>query len=185
MLKLTKPYKTCQRWNVTQGFHEIHKAVDIGGKYGEDLVSPFNGKVVNITEDIPEQTIDLSKEDLRRGYGLTIQSIEDPDLYFMHWHTLPFFSVSEGETVRQGQPVCEMGNSGMVYQNGIYVEVDLRLIPPYRGTHTHCELYKKNPDGTRTYLDYLQYIDWDLEIEYDVSTFISLIIKNMLRLLKK
>ena len=179
MLKLCKLYKSCTPSHITQGFHDKHKAVDIRGSYGEDLVAPFNAKVINIVEDVPEQNIDLSLEDLRRGYGILLQSIENPSVEFLIWHTLPVFAVSEGDTVLQGQPVCEMGNSGFVMQDGKYVDVDLRIIPPYKGTHAHVALRIDTVP-----VDYLQFVDWTIPIKYDPFLFISKILRNFLRLLK-
>jgi len=149
------------------------------GKYGEDIVSPFNAKVINIVDSVPEQVIDTSLEDLRRGYGITLQSIEDPSITWMVWHTLPVFAVEEGETVLQGQPICEMGNSGFVYEDGQYVPIDLRTVPPYKGTHSHIELYINNER-----VDYLKYVDWIIPIQYDERGFIMRVIASFIKLLK-
>lgn len=180
MIKLCRLFQKCTPNNITQGFHDGHKAVDISGSYGEDIVSPFNAKVIDIVEDVPEQNVDESLEDLRRGYGIKLRSIENPSIEFLVWHTLPIFAVEEGETVLQGQPICEMGNSGFVYQGGQYVEIDLRTVPPYKGTHAHVELYI---DGER--VDYLKYVDWLIPIKYDAFAFISKILRNFFKLLNK
>lgn len=181
MIKLCKLYSSCTPLQVTQGFHDGHKAIDIAGAYGEDIVAPFNAKVIDIVEDVPEQNVDnLSLDDLRRGYGIKLRSIEDPTIEFLVWHTLPIFSVEEGETVLQGQPICEMGNSGFVLTGGQYVPIDLRTVPPYKGTHAHVELYI---NGER--VDYLKYVDWLIPIKYDVLAFIGKILRNFLRLLNK
>ena len=185
VMKICKPFKNANPKSITQMFSQAHQAVDFAGNYGEDLVAPFNAIVVNVVESIDEQTIDENKDDLRRGYGVKLRSVEEPSLSISFWHNLPIHPVEKGEFILQGTPVGEMGNNGWVESNGKVVDIDLRTIPPFPGTHCHITFGQTNPDGSYTPLDYLKYIDWNIPINYDVATFLRLMFKNILRLLQK
>ena len=179
-MKLCKPYKSCTPQKMTQGFNPQHRANDWAGSYGEDLVAPFNGKVASI---ITAENIDTGEE-LLYGYGIRIISAEDPSFYLSYWHCLPFFGVDVGDYVNMGQPIAEMGNSGFVFSGGKYVDIDIRTIPPYPGTHAHISCGKKNDDGSYTEMDYSTLIDWSIPINYDAKTFIWAILKKIMNFLK-
>lgn len=185
MIRICKPFRSATKASITQGFHPSHQANDFAGSYGEDLCAPFNATVANVVESVEDQTIDANKDDLARGYGIRLISTDDPNYSITYWHTLPLFSVAKGDIVLQGQPIAEMGNSGFVVSGGEIVPIDLRTVPPYKGTHVHISFGRIKPDGNYEALDYSQFIDWLIPINYDVVTFLGLIWKNFLRVLQK
>ena len=180
-MKICKPFKNATKASITQGFHSEHLANDFAGKYGEFLVSPFNGKVVNI---IGAETLDGSQDLLRNGCGIKIQSAEDPSMSISYWHTLQIFPVKKGDVVLMGQPVAQLGNTGFVLANGKYVEIDIRTLPPYPGTHVHITYGKVKEDGTYENLDYSSFIDWDIPIKYDLITAIMATLQSIKNILK-
>ena len=181
-MKISRPYKECLPSHLTQGFTKGgHEANDFGYKYGTFLVSPFNAKVLNI---ITAQNIDITGEELRRGYGIRLQSIEDPTLSCTYWHCQPFFPVEIGDTILQGQIVAMMGNSGFVESNGVYVEIDMRTIPPFKGTHVHWSMGQQIGD-TYFSLDPSLWIDWSIPINYNVFQAASIILKKIFSFLNK
>ena len=179
-MKLTKPYKECQPSHLTQGFHENHKANDWGFKYGTFIVAPFNAKVLTIRK--PDNVSELP-EYLRGGCGIRIQNIEDPTVSMTIWHCNNFFPVQEGDTVLQGQPIAIMANSGFVMANGKYVEIDIRTIPPYPGTHAHISMGQEK-GGVYTDLDYSKFIDWSIPISYNWFDTTKIILKKALAFLQ-
>ena len=181
-MKICKPYRECQQWHLTQGFKPDHLANDWGYKYGTFLVAPFNAKVLSI---VGADKIGTDTSYLRGGYGIRIQSIEDPTLSMVYWHTLPVFPISVGDIVLIGQPICQMGNSGFVLSAEGYVEVNIRTLPPYPGTHTHVTIGHNNSDGTYTPLDFSKLIDWSIPIKYDLLTSIMSVLNRIAYLFKK
>lgn len=172
-----KPYKNAKPSDITQGFSDTHKANDWVSAYGTWLVAPFNGKVVAIQG---ADKLDSSDFEMERGCGIRILSIENPEIGFCYWHTLEFFPVKVGDTVLQGQPIAQMGNTGFVYSNGGYVLIKNRLDGNHPGTHAHISC------GTQEeYFDYSKLIDWSIEVKYDLLTTISAVIQNIINFLKK
>jgi murein DD-endopeptidase MepM/ murein hydrolase activator NlpD len=150
---------------ITQTYSEKHKAVDWFLEYGEFLVAPFNGRVIDIITD--ENIYDCFWNDFRRGYGIVMKS-DTENLYVLYWHCLQAFPVNKQQVIRQGQPVAQAGNSGLCYSNNVLVKDEDKLKPPFPGTHLHEEVFTSNPDGTRTYIDPLTIIDWSIKINYSV-----------------
>jgi len=181
MLKISKPFRNCTPQSLTQGFSQSHQAVDFAGKYGEFLVAICNSKILNT---ITAENIESTGEELRRGYGIRLQSVENPAVSYTYWHCLAFFPVKIGDTVLQGQPVAQMGNSGFVLSNGKYVEIDIRTIPPYPGTHLHWSMGTNNSDGTYTPLDPSKLIDWSIEIKYSIIDTIKAFLQSISNFLK-
>jgi murein DD-endopeptidase MepM/ murein hydrolase activator NlpD len=181
-LKICKPYKGATPSSITQGFHPAHQAVDMGGKYGQFLLSPFNARVLTIVKG---EGLSTDTDPLRGGYGVRLQSTEDPTLAMVYWHCLPFFPVSVGDIVLQGQPVAQMGNSGFVLSGGKYVEIDIRTIPPFPGTHVHWTMGRNNADGTYTPLDPSTLIDWTIPVgDTGILEAIKKVLANISKLFK-
>ena len=180
MKKISKPFKKCTPQSLTQGFSESHRANDFGGKYGEFLVAVCNSIVVGITT---ANNIETSGEELRRGFGIRLQSIEYPTLSYTYWHCQPFFPLNIGDIVLQGQPVAMMGNSGFVLSNGNPVEISIRTIPPYPGTHVHWSMGQQIGQDYIP-LDPLSLIDWDIPINSDVITTVKIILIKILSFIK-
>lgn len=185
MIKIVRPFKNATKASITQGFiPKEHEANDFAGNYGEDLVAPFTCKILSIVESPEKLVLEENNEPLLRGYGIRMQSTEDPTLSITYWHCLPIFPVDVGDYVDRGKPVAEMGNSGFVLAGWRYVEVDRRTKPPYPGTHVHISFGRTNAGGSYTPLDYQAYIDWIIPINYDMRTFLMAMFKKILNVLK-
>jgi len=182
MIKICRPFKNARPKSISQGFNSQHFANDFAGGYGEILVAPFNAKVANVVGEGP---LDGSDASLRQGCGVRLVSIEDPTLSISYWHTLPFFPVKKGDTVAQGQFVAQMGNTGFVMSGGKYVEINIRLIPPYPGTHTHISFGQHDSVGNYTNLDYSKFIDWSIPITYNPILEMKALLQRLINLLKK
>lgn len=178
---MLKPFKSCQKSSITQGFiYPAHTAVDFRGVYGTWLVAPEKCIVYKI---VSPTTIDLNPENpqLKRGYGMRLESLENANRFFLYWHCLPIFPVSEGNIVEAGQSVAQMGNSGEVrtLEGGI-VPLDQRDKPPYPGTHLHEEM---TIDGIA--VDPSLYIDWSQEVNpSNTLSAIQSILNKIVNLLK-
>ncbi len=177
-MKICKPFKKCSVSNITQGFSNSHKAIDFFDVYGTFLVAPENCIVEYISSE--------SLEPLMTGYGMRLRSTSNPYLFYSYCHTLPIFPVLVGEIIRQGQIICQMGNSGCVFSNGKYVPVEDRTKPPYYGTHLHFAIFTEM-NGKREYKNPMDCIDWELPVRYsafDVVKAISKITLKMIGILK-
>lgn len=181
MIKISKPFRKASQLSITQGFSNSHQANDFGGKYGEFLVAVCDSKVVNV---VTATNIETSGDELRRGYGIRLQSITNPGFSYTFWHCQPFFPVEIGDIVMQGQPVAMMGNSGFVLSNGKVVEIDIRTIPPYPGTHVHWSAGVTVNDAY-TPLDPSALIDWSITVNYNALTAINIILRKILNFLGK
>ncbi|MCK9370874.1 M23 family metallopeptidase [Candidatus Dojkabacteria bacterium] len=176
MIKICKPFKSCTPNKLTQEFSEYHKANDYASFYSDYLVAPFNCKIATI-RTTPK--LDYSDFDLKAGCGIRMVSIEDPTISCVYWHCLPVFPVSEGDTVLQGQPVACMGNTGWVESNGVYVPINIRLFPPFPGTHVHLSISKNDVP-----FDFSKNIDWTIPVNFDLKATIQNTVNKILSLLK-
>ena len=50
-MKIKKPYRKAQRWHLTQGFHDKHKAIDLHYNYGCFLTAPELCRIKYIITD--------------------------------------------------------------------------------------------------------------------------------------
>jgi len=179
MIKCCYPFKGFTNKSITQGYNSNHFAVDFTAPYGTFMVAPFNCKISCI---VSGNVLDNSVSGLESGYGIRMVSIEDPNVSVCYWHCLPVFPVSVGDTVLQGFPVAQMGNSGYVLSNSELVPLSKRLIPPNLGTHCHCSMNIKG-ESIEGIVDIRNYWDRTIEIKYDLkTTILSLInkIKNII-----
>lgn len=180
MIKLGVPFKGAKLQNMSQGFSQEHQANDWASYFGQFLVAPFNAKILVIRGvQNPQDIVVGDNSFLEGGCGIRLQSIEDPTLSMVYWHCQDVFPVNVGDRVFRGEPVAMMGNTGFVYSGGQYVSIDRRLIPPYPGTHVHWTMGINNADGTYTALDPHVYIDYNLEVSFDLLTTIQQLIKKI------
>ena len=182
-MKISKPYKGAKLSDISQGFHQEHQANDWVAPFGTFLVAPFNAKVIAIVKG---EGLTTDPNPFKAGYGIRLQSVEDPTLALVYWHCQPVFPVELRETVIQGSPVAMMGNSGYVISGGKYVEPEARTKSPYPGTHVHITIGRNNIDGTYTPLDYSSLIDWTVPVTgVGILQAIAITFKKILTLLKK
>ena len=172
-IQMKKPYKKAQRWHLTQGFHDKHKAIDLSYAYGTLLTAP---ELSRITWIITDKNFDENLEPLSRGYGIVMTSL-DGQREHHYWHCLPIFPVNVGDIVQAGQIVAQMGNSGFVMKGGKFVLLKDRLKYPYPGKHLH---YAMKVDGK--IVNPLDYINWDLPVNYNIFDIISAITKVLLKM---
>ena len=149
---------------------------------GTFFVAPFPCVVGNVRGAV---TLDNSEDDLRNGCGIKLVSTQDPRISLSYWHTLPVFNHVKGDFLQQGEVCAEMGNTGWVETNGKLVPVDIRLIPPYPGTHTHISMGRNNEDGTYTAMDYSSQIDWSIPVSYNLIKTIQGFLRNISNLFNK
>ena len=163
-MTLTKFFKNFKPDNISQTYHAGHLALDIvsEGKglingYGKPLCAPEQCLVLGISGDTysPDNHTAITK-----GYGVRLRGMETGHEY-LFWHCMPLFPVWGGQTVQRGQIVAYMANSGNVYMGTKYVPIEQRLVPPYRGTHLHFEMFK---GGNR--ISPLSHINWSWEPNY-------------------
>jgi len=176
-IKICKPYREAKPNQLTQGFSKEHQAVDFGYRYGTFLVAPEDCRIFAITTS---ESIDEKLEGLARGYGVFMEALGNPKRRYGYWHCLPIFPVKIGDIVNQGQIVGQMGNSGFVISGGEFVPVEIRTKKPYRGTHLHWSMTIDNVPQNP-----LDFINWEIEIKYDIFTAIRNILNKILVLLKR
>ena len=183
-MKICRPFKNASVLSITNGFSQEHQANDFSCKFGEFLVAVCNSKVLSIV-GIESDMDEPDMGSLSNGYGIRLQSTEDPTITYTYWHCQGIFGLKKGDIILQGQVVAMGGNSGFVLSNGELVEVDRKLIAPFPGTHLHWSMGKNNPDGTYTALDPSKLISWEISINYSIIDTISLFLKSIFNFLKK
>jgi murein DD-endopeptidase MepM/ murein hydrolase activator NlpD len=186
-MKFLKPFKCASLNNVTQGFNATHRAIDwlpsrkagFGG-YGTPLVAPEDGIVHTV------YTINNPKEDddgklITNGFGLWI--IGDSGRDHLIWHTQPVMPVSLNDRVKRGQIVAYCGDSGNVFENGVYVPIEQRNIPNFLGTHLH-QMMTDIGEGKGSPVDPLPLIDFDTEPSYTIFDELKAISITLLKISK-
>ena len=167
---MIKPFKKASWGNINQGYHEGHKAVDWGARYGTPLVAPERVLIQGVNGELytPNDTRPLAY-----GYGVKMKGLESGYEY-LYWHNLPFHPVSSGDIVEAGQIVGYMGNSGNVYSDGKYVPIDERTHPAHKGTHLHQEVYL---NGEK--VDFVKLIDFSVEPSYTIMDELSAMARSL------
>jgi len=190
VIKICKPFKNAKTWHISQPFGvnpqsyqpDGHVGVDwANGRKGTWLVSPVKCRVIKVVGAI--SLTEGSEIEIRRGYGIVLESLVDVNTFYLHWHCNPVFPVSEGDFVDQGQRVAQMSNSGYVFHAGEYVPISERL-GTNKGVHTHFEGYHL-VNGKKEYFDTTPLIDWSIEIpDKGILVAISNVIAKIIKLLK-
>jgi hypothetical protein len=158
------PYQGAKKIHITQGYSEQHKAIDLAFSecYGKPLVGVFNKSIVF---ELNEATSPLQKNPGSRGFGIHLKDLES-DLHCVYFHTLGIFPKKRLENVLMGEITGFLGNSGYILDNkGVYVPLEKRPYFPYPGSHLHFEVFKVEEDGSRIYLNPMDYIDWSIGAE--------------------
>lgn len=187
----SKPYQNAELSHISQYFGvnpkdyqpNGHTGLDMVAKYGTWLSAPNDCKVVNV---ITVTNIGTSLAPLRRGFGIVLQQIADPTIYYLYWHCLPVFPIRIGDIVKQGDIVAQMGNSGFVMKGGKVVPIEDRNKSPYLGTHVHYEKFTES-NGVREYLNPLTETIWSTEIKDEmpeVANSAKVVLNKMLKMIK-
>ncbi len=189
--KLTKPFKGMTVANISQTYHEGHKALDLCkpssiASYGTPLCAPEDCTVLNISGD--KYTPDSTKG-LKNGYGIYLKGMETGYSY-LFWHIMPIVPVNIGDTVKRGSIVAFMGNAGLVYVGNTYVPLEERTASPFKGTHLHLEMFDKGYQlfSAKKFVNPLDHIDFSLEPGYsnvDVMKATVFVFKKILSLTSK
>jgi murein DD-endopeptidase MepM/ murein hydrolase activator NlpD len=149
------PVKNC-KWalypvgDITQWFGENpklyaplgldgHNGIDIVRPHGEHLYAVEDGIICNVKEDL-------------EGYGKHVRLIsksKDKRNYHRDWvyGHLSFIAVKNGQEVKAGQYLGNMGNTGFVVSG--QTANGFRKANPYAGTHLHfgCRYVKESASG--------------------------------------
>ncbi len=186
------PYKGARKTDITQNFYNIqnfsiqgftglqHNALDFArfsNMYGTFLVAPEDVTITNII-DSPIVTDNLDA--FKYGYGLLMKG---KDYYHCYWHCLPVFPVSIGQTVKQGEIVAQMGNSGYSWSGGGVTNPNT-AVQTKAGTHLHWEVFTLE-NGARKYVDPLPLIDWAIPINYSVLKVVETLLQKLLNIFRK
>lgn len=168
-MKLSAPYKGAMQYTITQGFKlGVHPALDMvlfdtRGGMGTPLCAPEDCTVIKIKGDgyTPGDT-----DPFAHGYGIWLKGLETGYTH-LYWHTKPIFPVSPGQTVKRGEIVAFMGNSGYVFSGGVRVPVEDAL-STYKGTHLHWEVFepKWRIGKPKLFVDFSKEIDWNSQPSY-------------------
>ena len=179
-----KPYWNCYIGHISQPFGvnptsyqpNGHTGVDFVGSYGVFLVAPEDCYVEEI---ITDETFDLKYwENLEKGFGILLRSVANPSVKYLHWHCLQIFPVKKEQLVKRGEAVAQMGNSGFCMVGGKIVPINLRHIPPFRGTHTH---YEKRVNGQ--YVNPVPDIDFGIPVTRTSKQWIQQTLLSMVNFL--
>jgi lipoprotein NlpD len=92
-IRLSSPAKG----KITQEFNETNKGIDIAGKVGEQVLAASEGKVVYAGNSL-------------RGYGNLVIIKHDSTYLTAYAHNSKLI-VKEGDAVRKGQKIAEMGDT--------------------------------------------------------------------------
>lgn len=126
---------------ITQGYSDNHNAVDIvGGGYTLDyVVSHSDGKIVFCQDGLGNMKGSTGNQ----SYGNCVKIDHDNGYCTLYAHMLKGLSVKNGDSVKKGQKLGYMSDSGNAY-----------------GGHLHFEVWK---NGTR--INPTEYLDKDLFTE--------------------
>jgi hypothetical protein len=184
---LSLPFKKFSKANISQTYHEKHKALDLvtsyGYGYGEPLCAPENCRIDRIVEDL-EISEDLKK--FEKGFGVWMTGLET-GMVHLYWHTWGTIPVNGGDIVQRGQIVAFMGNSGNVTKGGVYVPVENRLTKPFLGTHLHYTLYNKGHkigQYSGDELNPLDYFNWNWQPTYTQVEYLKTVAKLLVKMVK-
>lgn len=173
---ILKPFKGASHQNITQTFHQFHRALDwypigqLALAYGFPLVAPEKCKIKKVYTSTKITTLNEEQPNtvgsIQNGYGLWMSGLET-GYEHLYWHTLPILPVNEGDIVEKGQIVAYCGNSGNVISGNKYVPLEERTTS-FKGTHLHQAVFK---DGIS--LDPLTVIDMNTEPAYTLTDLIK------------
>lgn len=121
------------------GLSNGHNGLDIAKGYGTELLAVIDGWI--------RKMYSPSNSDIRKGYGISLIS-DYIDLYnlkfieVLYWHTQKEFPamIFEKTFVQNQLVIGKEGNSGSVYQGGLYCPTETRDKFPYCGHHVHFQI---------------------------------------------
>lgn len=123
MLLCTPAIRPCDGWVTSKfgyrespftGRREFHKALDIANRHGSKVHATADGTVISAeTEGMYGRTILID-----HGYGMVTR--------YAH---LNKFLVNKGASVKRGEPIAEMGNTGRSTGPHLHYEVKLNGLP--------------------------------------------------------
>lgn len=140
-MKILKPYKGFSLANVTQGYTDLHHAIDSLPvrkgllAYGTPLVAPEDCVIGKLYGNEYDPNNPHDDRPITNGYGLWMKGASGYE--HLYWHCQPVFPVNTGDSVKQGTIVGYVGDSGNVTVGGVYVPISERDHAPFLGTHLH------------------------------------------------
>lgn len=127
--------------NITCGYYgyATHTGVDFGGNYGKAVLAVKDGTVITSearTGNIPNYSLTGTLIGYYRSYGEYIIINHHDGTMTLYAHGKPGSRlVKEGDTVKQGQQIMSVGNTGNVLPRP-------SASTPTRGAHLHFEVRK-------------------------------------------
>lgn len=118
--RLTAPYgKSFDPFR--DGSTRVHQGVDLGAPIGTAIIAPADGRIADAT--------DLYNDQAAYGKVVVLQTANNTLTLFSH---LDSYSVQVGETVKKGQKIAEVGNSGKSTGPHVHIEtiVDGERVDP-------------------------------------------------------
>ena len=189
MPKICKPYGKCNINHISQPFGVNPTSYQLNGHTGVDFSPPFLAFGTNLVapEDvrikrvITQETFDPVRfiENMSKGFGVLMTSLENPEVDYLYWHCINPLPINEGQIVKQGELVAQMGNSGFVMQFGQLVPIEHRSRPGNPGTHLHFE---KRVDNV--YVNPIPDIDWSILVQITTIQWLLEILRRNINLLK-
>jgi murein DD-endopeptidase MepM/ murein hydrolase activator NlpD len=185
----SSPFKGCTAKNISQGFHSGHKALDIfkadkSKGRGEPLTAPEDVRILRLVGNSTSE----GHRALEHGFGVFMLGLETGYTH-LYWHVFPGFPLKEGDTIKRGQIVAFMSNSGTVFSGGKRVPIEGRNDTD-AGTHLHWEVMDKGYvlGRTKPLIDFTNLIDWSLQPNYtfvdrQIATY-KTVVSGLVRLLK-
>lgn len=171
-----KPSDITQRFGAKQIQGGIHTGVDFcpKGAYGKFLLAP---ELCEVEKIITDDTLDNDYyPKLQKGYGIMLRSLINNNRQYLLWHCCQVFPVKVGQTLKQGDAIAQMGNSGMCYSGGVYVPLKDRNSG--KGSHLHYELRVNG-----SYADILPLIDFTLPVHLDTIKAVQQTLAGMMNLI--
>ena len=101
------------------GIQREHKGVDIRGNFGDKIVSAGNGKVREVVLPLPGQNTGGS------GYGNYLVIDHGAGVYTLYGHCRDIY-VRQGDVVRAGQVIAEVGSTGLSTGAHLHFEVQIK-----------------------------------------------------------
>lgn len=144
MPTIYKPFPLSQ---LTQRFGEnandSYSAAGLKGHTSYDFYAPYNERLDACTDGLVYSVINKNNPDPER-YRAVFQIVEAGGyLWEVSYGHMNEIHVQPNQYVYAGQQIGTVGNTGNVYENGVYVTKEARLAGSKKGTHLHGPQLRK------------------------------------------
>ena len=116
------------------------KKLESYAAFGQDLLAPADGKVVNVVHDRPDEPIGGSDTQVLVGNHIVLEI--GPEKFILLAHLMQgSIIVAEGEQVRSGQKIGRCGNSGNTSEPHLHLQAQTRADWSHPDLRTHPMLF--------------------------------------------